>query len=395
MSAPATHSLRPALTLTMAATTGLAVANIYYNQPMLGLIERDLPGTAAGFVPTVTQLGYALGLFLLVPLGDLVERRRLIVAQFLALAVALSGAALAPSGSVLLLGSLMVGALATVAQQIVPLAAHMAPPAKRGAVIGKVMAGLLLGILLSRTLAGFVAQQAGWRSMFWLGVPLAIVAGGVLRVALPHSRPDHKTPSYPALLGSLWHLWRDLPLLRRSTLTQALLFAAFSAFWSILALYVQQLGHGSSVAGMFGIVGAAGVFAAPMAGHLADRRGPGAAITAGTVLTILGWAIAGLSHGLVGLAIGCIVLDLAVQGALISHQHGVYALRPEARARLNTLFMGGMFLGGALGSALAMAAWQAAGWHGVGLLGGGLAALALAAQWSGRSADQRAASAVA
>jgi MFS family permease len=140
---------------------------------------------------------------------------------------------------------------------------------------------------------------------------------------------------------------------------------------------VQQLGHGSSVAGMFGIVGAAGVFAAPLAGHLADRRGPGAAITAGTILTILGWAIAGLSHGLVGLAIGCIVLDLAVQGALISHQHSVYALRPEARARLNTLFMGGMFLGGALGSALAMTVWQAAGWHGVGLLGGSLATLAL------------------
>jgi len=376
MSAPATQPLSTALTLTMAATTGLAVANIYYNQPMLGLIERDLPGTAAGFVPTVTQLGYALGLFLLVPLGDLVERRRLIVAQFLALAVALAGAALAPSGSALLLGSLAVGALATVAQQIVPLAAHMAPPARRGAVIGKVMAGLLLGILLSRTLAGFVAQQAGWRSMFWLGVPLAIVAGGVLKVALPHSRPE-KAPSYPALLGSLWHLWRDLPMLRRSTLTQALLFAAFSAFWSILTLYVQQLGHGSSVAGMFGIVGAAGVFAAPLAGHLADRRGPGAAITAGTVLTMVGWAIAGLSHGLVGLAIGCIVLDLAVQGALISHQHGVYALRPEARARLNTLFMGGMFLGGALGSALAMVAWQAAGWQGTALLGGGLAALAL------------------
>lgn len=376
MSAPTTQPLSTALTLTMAATTGLAVANIYYNQPMLGLIERDLPGTAAGFVPTVTQLGYALGLFLLVPLGDLVERRRLIVAQFLALAVALAGAALAPSGSALLLGSLAVGALATVAQQIVPLAAHMAPPARRGAVIGKVMAGLLLGILLSRTLAGFVAQQAGWRSMFWLGVPLAIVAGGVLRVALPHSRPE-KAPSYPALLGSLWHLWRDLPVLRRSTLTQALLFAAFSAFWSILTLYVQQLGHGSSVAGMFGIVGAAGVFAAPLAGHLADRRGPGAAITAGTALTMVGWAIAGLSHGLVGLAIGCIVLDLAVQGALISHQHGVYALRPEARARLNTLFMGGMFLGGALGSALAMVAWQAAGWQGTALLGGGLAALAL------------------
>ncbi|MDE1916797.1 MAG: MFS transporter [Sphingomonadales bacterium] len=359
----------------MAAATGLAVANIYYNQPMLGLIEADLPGTAAGFVPTVTQLGYALGLFLLVPLGDLVERRGLILAQFIALALALVAAAMAPSGPALLVGSLMVGTLATVAQQIVPLAAHVAPEIRRGAVIGKVMAGLLLGILLSRTLAGFVAQQAGWRSMFWLGVPLAVSAAVLSRVMLPVSRPESSL-SYPRLLASLWHLWRDLPVLRRATLTQGLLFAAFSAFWSMLALQVQHLGHGPSVAGLFGIVGAVGVLAAPAAGHLADRQGPSAAIVGGTVLTIAGWAITGLLHGLTGLALGCIVLDLAVQGALISHQHLVFALRPDARARLNTLFMGGMFLGGAAGSALALVAWRAMAWPGVCLLGGALAAVA-------------------
>lgn len=378
MNAP-TKQISTAMVYAMALATGLAVANIYYNQPMLGLIQRDLPGGLTAFVPTVTQLGYALGLFLLVPLGDLVERRSLILVQFLVLAIVLIAAAVAPSGAVLVLASLLVGALATVAQQIVPLAAHMAPDAKRGAVIGKVMAGLLGGILLSRTLAGTVAQQAGWRSMYWLGVPLAVAAGVLMRAVLPVSRPD-KGPSYPALLGSLWDLWRDLPVLRRATFTQGLLFAAFSAFWSILALYLQQLGQGPQVAGLFGVVGAAGIFAAPLAGHLADRRGPRAAIAAGTLLTMAGWAISGLAHGMIGLALGCILLDLAVQGALISHQHIVYALRPDARARLNTLFMSGMFLGGAAGSALAMAVWQMAGWHGVGLLGVILGGLALALQ---------------
>lgn len=371
---PPAKPLSGVLIIAMAATTGLAVANIYYNQPMLGLIERELAG-ATVLVPTFTQLGFALGLFLLVPMGDWVERRGLIVYQFLALAIALALAALARTSTELLLASMVVGALSSVAQQIVPFAAHMAQPERRGAVIGAVMAGLLCGILLSRVLAGFVAEKAGWRSMLLLGAPLALASGALLRWLLPVSRPETET-SYLQLLGSLWRLWWELSPLRRATLTQGFLFAAFGAFWSILSLRLQQLGEGATVAGLFGLVGVVGVLAAPLAGRLADRRGPRTAISAGIGLALVAWGIADRWQTVAGLAVAGIVLDLAVQSAMISHQQIVYALKPDARARLNTLFVGGMFLCGTLGSAFAAMGWQAAGWRGVSLLGFAFAGLA-------------------
>lgn len=381
MTDAASRPLGQGLTFAMAAAAGLAVANIYYNQPMLGLIEADLPGPATAFVPTATQLGYAAGLFLLAPLGDLVERKRLIVVQFLVLAAALAGAALAPGAAPLILASLLVGAGATVAQQIVPFAAHLSAPERRGATVGTVMAGLLCGILLSRTLAGFVAAHGGWRSMFWLGAPIALAAAGLMAAVLPRSKPDSDL-SYAALLGSLGRLWREFPPLRRAALTQASLFAAFSAFWTILALHLQEPRYelGSEVAGLFGVVGVTGVLAAPLAGRLADRRGPRPAIVLGAVMTLAAWILFAAWRSIPGLVAGVVVLDFAIQAALISNQHLVYALRPEARARLNTLFMGGMFLGGAAGSAAAAAAWKAGGWTGVCLLGAGLAAIAVALQ---------------
>lgn len=377
-----TRSIGSGLTFAMAAAAGIAVANIYYNQPMLGVMQHDLPGQLTGLVPTVTQLGYAGGLFLLVPLGDLVERRRLIVIQFLLLAAALAAVALAPGGVLLLLASLLVGATATVAQQIVPLAAHLASPERRGAVVGKVMAGLLCGILLSRTLSGFVASHAGWREMFWLGVPLAVGAGGLMAARLPHSRPD-STLRYSELLRSLGSLWREFRALRLAAVTQALVFASFTAFWTILALRLQQpqFGLGAEVAGLFGIVGVVGVMAAPMAGKIADRRGPGAPIIIGTVLVVASWLIFGLWSGIIGLVIGVILLDFGVQAILVSNQHIVYALKPEARARLNTIFMTAMFIGGAAGSALAIKAWESFGWVGVVSLGVTCAAAAAILQF--------------
>lgn len=379
-SANATPMLSQTLTLAMALAAGVAVANIYYNQPMLGIMERDLGSSGiTGWVPTITQLGYATGLFLLVPLGDLMDRRKLIVNQFMLLALALVFVALAPSASVVVLASLALGICATVVQQVMPFAAALANPASRGRTMGMVVSGVLCGILLSRTLAGFVATHAGWREMFWLAVPLAIIMGVLMALLLPRNYP-HLTMGYGTALASLVDLWRQERSLRFATMIQATLFASFSTFWTVLALHLQEprFQLGADVAGLFGIVGAVGVIAAPIAGRIADHRGPALVIGASAVLSLLSWLIFGLWGTVSGLVVGVIVLDFGVQSALVSNQHIVFALHPEARSRLNTVFMTGMFLGGAIGSAGATMLWNLAAWPAVCAFGIVLSMIALA-----------------
>ncbi|AWI61470.1 MFS transporter [Sinorhizobium fredii] len=363
----------------MAVASGIAVANIYYNQPILGLIEAEFSGqSVTAVVPTATQLGYALGLFLLLPLGDIVRRRRLIIGQFFALAAASVLAAVAPTAALLVGASILLGASAVVAQQIVPVTAALASPERRGVAIGTVMAGVLSGILLSRTVSGFVGEHFGWRDMFWISAPLALVGAAMMYIALPNLTPVSGL-SYSTALRSLAYLWRRHPDLRAASIVQAALFASFTSFWTILALYLAtpQFNLGADAAGLFGIVGAVGVLAAPLAGRIADRRGPHSVVGLGAALTLFAWAVLGFWASIPGLLIGVIVLDVGIQIALISNQHIIYALDPQARSRINTIFMTSMFLGGAAGSALAGAAWSYGSWSGVSLLGFALASVAL------------------
>jgi len=382
--APSSHVIGRATTLVMAIACGVAAATVYCNQPMLGILEAAFPGRASvvGLVPTATQLGFAVGLLLLVPLGDRIDRRSVIVLQMAALGFSLAAAALAPDAWALVLISALVGITSSVAQQIVPFAAELAEPSRRGATIGTVMSGLLCGMLLGRVVAGGVAAHYGWRATYWLSLLLVIATSCLLAATLPR-RQARTQASYGELLKSLVTLWRDEPVLRRATMIQGCLFGSFTAFWTILVLQLSARYHlGAEAAGLFGIAGVVGILFAPIAGKIADRCGPAQLVAIGTLIMLASWCIFALSATVAGLILGVVLLDFGEQASLVSNQHVIYALRPEARNRLNTIFMGGMFVGGAIGSAGAVLIWHMAGWYAVCAFGDALVAVALAYVWS-------------
>ncbi len=294
-SASADRSLRGLLFL-LATIAGVSVANIYYNQPLLDNFRSSFPGSASwvGAVPAVTQLGYAAGMLLLAPLGDRFDRRRLILLQIAGMCVALIVAAAAPTLLVLIAASLAIGVLATIAQQAVPFAAELAPPSERGHAVGTVMSGLLLGILLARTASGVIAEYFGWRAVFGASVVALLALAVVIILRLPKSQPTSTLP-YGKLLVSMWHLVVEHRALREASLTGAAMFAAFSIFWSVLALLLAGAPFhlGPQAAGLFGIVGAAGAMAAPLAGKFSDKRGPRAIITLSIALVAVSFVVFG------------------------------------------------------------------------------------------------------
>lgn len=368
--------------LLMSVATGLSVAGNYFAQPLLNVIGQDLQLSAstAALVVTVAQLGFGLGLLLLVPLGDLLERRRLAVTLTAATAVFLTVTASAPNAALLLTGTALTGLTSVAAQVVVPYAATLAAPADRGRTVGTVMTGLLLGILLARTAAGLLADVDGWRTVYWVNAALMLIMAVLLRLKLPALR----TPvglRYPALLRSMLALFAQEPVLRRRAALGVLTFAGFSVLWTALAFLMSGPSYGwqESAIGLLGLVGAAGSLSASAAGRLADRGLVHHVTGAGAFLLLGSWGLlaAGGSGGgwsLAALLAGVIVLDLSVQAVHISNQNLVYGIRPEARNRLNSAYMTSYFAGGAAGSALTSVVWGTAGWSGVCALGASLAA---------------------
>ena len=358
--------LKSSVVLLFAIACGLAVGNVYYAQPLLDAMAEAFAMSPAsiGIVITLTQIGYGIGLVLLVPLGDLLNRRRLIVTQTLLSAVALLMIALAPNSLWLLLGMTLTGLLAVVTQVLVAYAATLAIPAQRGRVVGVVTSGIVVGILLARTVAGAMADLAGWRAIYLLSAGLTLLMAILLLRVLPRHESARPSSAYGALIVSVFRLFKQEPVLRQRAILALLTFASAMVLWTpmVLPLATPPLSLSHSEIGLFGLAGAAGALAAARAGHLADRG--------------LGQWVSGVS-----LLLGVITLDLGLQAVHVTSQSMIYSVRPEAQSRLTAGYMLFYSIGSAVGSILSTATYAWAGWSGVCLLGAAINALALGYWW--------------
>lgn len=361
------------LVLTMAVTAGIAVANLYYIQPLLAEIAASFGVTQSqvGYAATLTQVGYALGMLMILPLADIREKKSLILFMLVCSAGALLFLAFAWNSIILSVASFAVGFTSIVPQLIVPLAAQLADPKERGRIIGTVMSGLLIGIHVSRTFSGLVGEYLGWPTVYFIASGLMILLAFFLAFRLPKS-PSVATAGYGDLFRSMASLIKDLPLLREASLNGGMMFAAFSVFWTTLSFLLAEphYGLGPDAAGLFSLIGVVGALAAPIAGRMADRRSPRFTIAIGMGAVILAYAcMLGFGYTLAGLVVGVILLDLGVQSTQISNQARIHAISDEYRNRINTIYMVSYFIGGALGSGIGSFSYAHFGWTGVCIAG--------------------------
>lgn len=376
-----TRTVSRALVWLMAIGAGVGVANVYYIQPAIPLVQTSLGITTekASFVPAVSQFGYAAGMLLLAPFGDIMDRKLLVLIKLVLLTAALLATAAAPSLSILLATSLLLGLLSSVGQDFVPVIASMATDNTRGRMIGLITTGLLSGILLSRTLGGIVAAIFDWRMIYLIAAFLTALVCILIWLWLP-TQPPTIADSYSGAIRSLVALTRKHAILRKSFLTQALLAATLGTFWTTLAFKLAEppLYLGANVAGAFGLAGAAGAFGASLFGHFADQKGPMIAIRTGCLLVSAAFALMLVTpHSIIALIIGAVLFDLGVMAGLVSHQMIVNSVAPDARSRLNGLLMTAAMTGMSLGAIAGGWAWDRYGWAGVCLASIAMGLLAL------------------
>lgn len=375
-------ALSPQLTLLFAITCALAVANVYFAQPLLASMSASLsvPASRIGAVVGATQVGYAVGLLLVVPLGDLFDRKKLILTQLLLSALALSVVGLAQAWSLLLGAMVLVGLMAVVVQVVVACAATLASPDQRGQAVGTVTSGVVLGILLARLVSGVVADFAGWRGVYFLSSALMVAMALVLYRTLPASHTPRARVGYWQLLGSVLHLYRSERVLRDRGILALLIFAAFSVLWTsmVLPLSAPPLSLSHTQVGLFGLVGVAGALAAARAGRLADQGHGQRTTGVALALLTLSWLPTAFGeHSLLAMVAGVVLLDFAVQAVHVTNQSLIFAARPDAQSRLVGAYMGFYSVGSGLGAVAATCTYAQWGWAAVCALGATLSALAL------------------
>ncbi|WP_374034888.1 MFS transporter [Bdellovibrio bacteriovorus] len=364
----------------MTLTCILVVGNMYYNQPLLGILAREFGVTESkvSLVPAFTLIGYALGILFLVPMGDMIERRKLIqgsmtMAGLLAIALPFS-----PTLGVFCAISCVMGFFNVSQSVLIPFAANLAKPEERGKVVGIVLSGILIGSLMARTLAGFIAQYFGWKTVFIFAGSVSLILSIVSQFVLPMSEPNFKG-TYKQLLLSTAQLFRELPTMREAALMGAILFGTFSAFWTTLTFLLEAtpFNYDPKTIGLFGALGMIGALAAPLAGRYADKKGAAATIRMGLYCSMGAFALLALSSTFVaGIILGVLVLDLGIQVAHISNQSRVFSHAPEFHSRLNTIYIFAYFTGGSLGSYVGSALWSWGQWPAVSLGGLGFCLIA-------------------